>query len=62
MVKKWKLTTIHIAELCHTAPQRIKEINWDEFVSHNNEDIRDGMKPEDYVRALRKFDRGEIIL
>ena len=43
-------------------PQRISEINWDEFVSQDNDDIRDGMIPEDYVRALRDFDREEIIL
>ena len=43
-------------------PQRIREINWDEFVSQDKEDIRDGMKPEEYVRALRDFDREEIIL
>ncbi len=43
-------------------PQRISEINWDEFVSQDKEDIRDGMKPEEYVRALRDFDREEIIL
>ena len=43
-------------------PQRITEINWEEFISQDNDDIRDGMMPEDYVRALRDFDREEIIL
>ncbi len=38
-------------------PQRIFRINWDEFVSQDTKDIRDGMRPEDYVRVLRKFDR-----
>ena len=43
-------------------PQRIREINWDEFVSQDTDDIREGMKPEEYVRVLRDFDREEIIL
>lgn len=43
-------------------PQRIKEINWSEFLSYDNEDIRDDTKNEDYVRALRDFDRDEISL
>ena len=32
-------------------------IDWDEFVSQDKEDIRDGMSPEDYIRSLRNFDR-----
>ena len=31
-------------------------ISWDEFVSQDKEEIRDGMSPEDYVRKLRDFD------
>ena len=37
------------------------EINWDDFTSQDDEDIRDGMTPEDYVRKLRDFDREEIV-
>lgn len=41
---------------------KVYEINWDEFVSQDKEDIREGLSPEDYVRHLRDFDREEIIL
>lgn len=41
---------------------KVHEINWEEFVSQDKEDIRDGLSPEDYVRHLRDFDREEIIL
>mgnify|MGYP002627372786 CR=1 FL=1 len=43
-----------------TNPNRVREINWSEFISDDKEDIRDGMTPEDYVRSLRDYDR-EII-
>lgn len=42
-------------------PNRVCEINWDEFVSQDKDDIRDGMSPEDYIRSLRDFDREEIV-
>ena len=44
-------------------PNRIIKIDWDEFTSKDKdkEDIRDGMKPEDYVRSLRDNDREENI-
>ena len=42
-------------------PNRVCEINWSEFEAQDNEDIRDGMSPEDYVRSLRDFDREEIV-
>ena len=33
-----------------------KLIRWDDFASHDTEDIRDGLSPEDYVRNLRDLD------
>ena len=42
-------------------PNRIREINWKEFISNDKEDIRDRMSPEDYVRSLRDYDREEIV-
>ena len=42
-------------------PERVREINWDEFISADMEDIRDGMTPEDYVRSLRDYDREEVV-
>ena len=42
-------------------PERVREINWDEFISTDMEDIRDGMTPEDYVRSLRDYDREEVV-
>ena len=42
-------------------PERVREINWDEFISADTEDIRDGMTPEDYVRSLRDYDREEVV-
>ena len=42
-------------------PERVREINWDEFISADKEDIRDGMTPEDYVRSLRDYDREEVV-
>lgn len=42
-------------------PNKVCEINWEEFVSQDKDDIRDGMSPEDYVRNLRDLDREEII-
>ena len=41
---------------------RVQKINWDDFISQDTQDIRDGMTPEDYVRKLRDFDREEIVL
>lgn len=41
---------------------RVREIHWEDFVSQDKEDIRDGLSPEDYVRSLRDLDREEIIL
>lgn len=43
-------------------PSKVCEIHWEEFVSQDNDDIRDGLSPEDYVRSLRDLDREEIIL
>ncbi len=43
-------------------PRKVSKINWEEFVSQDKEDIRDGMSPEEYVRSLRDLDREEIIL
>lgn len=40
---------------------KVSEIHWDEFVSHDKEDIRDGLSPEDYVRSLRELDREEVV-
>ena len=42
-------------------PDRVREIDWEEFISKDKVDIRDGMLPEDYVRSLRDYDREEII-
>ena len=42
-------------------PERVCEINWNEFISADIEDIRDGMTPEDYVRSLRDYDREEVV-
>ncbi len=43
-------------------PERVREINWNEFISADiEEDIRDGMNPEDYVRSLRDYDREEVV-
>lgn len=42
-------------------PERVREINWDKFISADKEDIRDGMTPEDYVRSLRDYDREEVV-
>ena len=42
-------------------PNKVCKINWDEYVSKDEEDIRDGMSPEDYVRSLRDVDREEIV-
>lgn len=40
-------------------PDSIREINWEEFVPKDRIDIRDGLTPEEYVRRLRDYDRGE---
>ena len=37
--------------------QKVCEVHWEEFVSQDKEDIRDGLSPEDYVRSLRDSDR-----
>ena len=42
-------------------PERVREINWDEFISADTEDIRNGMTPENYVRSLRDYDREEVV-
>ena len=36
-------------------------VDWEEFVSQDKDDIRDGMSPEDYVRNLRDLDRKEVM-
>lgn len=43
-------------------PNKVCAINWEEFVSQDKDDIRDGMSPEDYVRNLRDLDRQKVIL
>ena len=40
---------------------KVYEIHWEEFTSQDNEDIREGLLPEEYVRSLRDLDREEII-
>ena len=40
---------------------KVREIHWEEFVSQDTEDIRDGLSPEDYVRKLRDLDREAVI-
>ena len=40
---------------------KVSEINWEEFTSQDEEDIRDGLSPEEYVKKLRDFDREEIV-
>lgn len=42
-------------------PHKVCEIHWEEFVSQDKEDIREGMSPEDYVRSLRDLDGEKII-
>ena len=40
-------------------PESIREINWEEFILKDRIDIRDGLTPEEYVRRLRDYDRGD---
>ena len=42
-------------------PERVREINWNEFISDDKENIRDGVTPEDYVRSLRDYEREETV-